>query len=212
MTRSEPERVATLLAGRVAEEVIFNEVSTGAQNDLERATAIVRQMIMEYGMSETLGPITLGRKHDQVFLGRDLGRDRDFSEEIAKSIDQEIRRTVDRCYRMAEELIIQNKEKLNLIAEALLEKEHWTQRRSPLLWRKSLAEIEEEGNWKKIEPKPKNPRRKKKEIANKVKVIFSLIKAKSAGNQEKKYNATTYNGDSSCDSKNRPRCAMWHLK
>ena len=68
LTRSELlERVATLLAGRVAEEVIFNEISTGAQNDLERATAIVRQMIMEYGMSDTLGPITLGRKHDQVF-------------------------------------------------------------------------------------------------------------------------------------------------
>ncbi|NMB35426.1 MAG: ATP-dependent metallopeptidase FtsH/Yme1/Tma family protein [Firmicutes bacterium] len=124
MTRSELlDRVATLLAGRVAEDVVFNEISTGAQNDLERATAIVRQMIMEYGMSDELGPITLGRKYEQVFLGRDLTRDRDFSEEIAKAIDKEIRRTVDRCYHMAEELIVRNREELDAIAEALLEKE-----------------------------------------------------------------------------------------
>ena len=175
LTRSELlERVATLLAGRVAEEVIFKEVSTGAQNDLERATAIVRQMIMEYGMSEALGPITLGRKHDQVFLGRDLGRDRDFSEEIAKSIDQEIRSTVDRCYNIAKELIIQNKEKLNLIAEALLEKETLDSTEiAALMEGKSLAELEEE---RKLEENKTEAKKileeKKKEIAGKVKVIF----------------------------------------
>jgi cell division protease FtsH len=124
MTRSELlDRVSTLLAGRVAEQVVLNEISTGAQNDLERATSIVRQMIMEYGMSEELGPITLGKKQGQVFLGRDLARDRDFSEEIAKAIDKEIRNIIDRCYRKAEETIRNNRDKLEQIANALLEKE-----------------------------------------------------------------------------------------
>jgi cell division protease FtsH len=124
MTRSELlDRVSTLLAGRVAEKLVFNEISTGAQNDLERATSIVRQMIMEYGMSEVLGPITLGKKHDQVFLGRDLARDRDFSEEIAKAIDQEIRRIIDMCYQRAQEILETNRDKLEVIAEELLRKE-----------------------------------------------------------------------------------------
>jgi len=175
MTRSELlDRVATLLAGRVAEQVVFNEVSTGAQNDLERGTAIVRQMIMEYGMSEALGPITLGRKHDQVFLGRDLARDRDFSEEIAKAIDKEIRRTVDRCYHMAEELIIQNRQKLDAIAEALLEKETLDATEiAALMEGKPLDAPDAEGKLK--EPNVEFKRvweDKKKEKASKVKVIF----------------------------------------
>lgn len=125
MTKSELlDRVTTLLAGRVAEKLVLNEVSTGAQNDLERATAIVRQMIMEYGMSDQLGPITLGKKqHEQIFLGRDLARDRDFSEEIARAIDKEIRATIDDCYKNAEELIRSNRSKLDLLAAALLEQE-----------------------------------------------------------------------------------------
>ncbi len=125
MTKSELiSRVTTLLAGRVSEKVVLNEISTGAQNDLERATAIVRQMIMEYGMSDQLGPITLGkRQYEQVFLGRDLTRDRDFSEEIARAIDMEIRSTMDDSYKHAEELIICNREKLELIANALIEQE-----------------------------------------------------------------------------------------
>ncbi len=124
MTRSELlERVSALLAGRVAEQAVLGEISTGAQNDLERSTSIIRQMIMEYGMSEELGPITLGKKQDQVFLGRDLARDRDFSEEIAKSIDKEIRKLVDKCYSSAQELIEEHREELEKIAQALLEKE-----------------------------------------------------------------------------------------
>ena len=125
MTKSELlDRVTTLLAGRVAEKVVLNEISTGAQNDLERATSVVRQMIMEYGMSEQLGPITFGRKqHEQVFLGRDLGRDRDFSEEIARAIDKEIRATIDDSYKKAEEIIIEGRAKLDLLANALIEQE-----------------------------------------------------------------------------------------
>lgn len=117
-------RITVLLAGRVAEKVVLNEISTGAQNDLERATSIVRQMIMEYGMSDRLGPITLGkRQFEQVFLGRDITRDRDFSEEIARSIDAEIRTTMDERYKEAEELIRTNRDKLERIAQALLEQE-----------------------------------------------------------------------------------------
>ena len=124
MTRSELlDRVSTLLGGRVSEKLVLNDISTGAQNDLERATSIVRQMIMEYGMSDTLGPITLGRKQDQVFLGRDLGRDRDYSEEIAKSIDQEIRKIMDNSYQRAQDILEEERPKLELIAQALLDKE-----------------------------------------------------------------------------------------
>ncbi len=124
MTKTEIlDRISTLLGGRVAEKLVLKDISTGAQNDLERATAIVRQMIMEYGMSDTLGPITLGRKQDQVFLGRDLGRDRDYSEEIAKSIDQEIRKTIDDCYQRAQDILEKESSKLELIAQALIERE-----------------------------------------------------------------------------------------
>lgn len=124
MTKTELlDRVSTLLGGRVAEKLVLKDVSTGAQNDLERATQIVRQMIMEYGMSDTLGPITLGKKQDQVFLGRDLGRDRDYSEEIAKAIDQEIRKTIDDCFQKAQDILEKESSKLERIAQALLERE-----------------------------------------------------------------------------------------
>lgn len=124
MTKTELlDRVTTLLGGRVAEKIVLNDISTGAQNDLERSTMIVRQMIMEYGMSDTLGPITLGKKHEQVFLGRDLARDRDYSEEIAKAIDQEIRATIDHCYQQAHDILVRERDKLERIAQALLDKE-----------------------------------------------------------------------------------------
>ena len=124
MTRTELlDRISTLLGGRVAEKLVLNDISTGAQNDLERATSIVRQMIMEYGMSDTLGPITFGKKHGQVFLGRDLARDRDYSEEIAKAIDQEIRKTIDDCYQKAQDVLEKELSKLEKIAQALLDRE-----------------------------------------------------------------------------------------
>ncbi len=171
MTRSELlDRVVTLLAGRVAEKVVFNEISTGAQNDLERATAIVRQMIMEYGMSDELGPITLGRKHEQIFLGRDLARDRDFSEDIAKAIDKEIRRMVVSCYHMAEELIIENREKLDAIAEALLEKETLdAEEIAVLIEGRALPELQEKEKTEETEDILENTR---DDRAGKVKVIF----------------------------------------
>ncbi len=145
MTRSELlDRVSMLLAGRVAEQTVLNEISTGAQNDLERATSIVRQMIMEYGMSDALGPITLGKKHDQVFLGRDLARDRDFSEEIAKAIDHEIRRIMESCYQKAQDIIENNRDKLELIAQSLLDRETLdAEEIKALIEGKSLEELDD---------------------------------------------------------------------
>jgi len=124
MTRSELlDRITQLLGGRVAEELVLQEISTGAQNDLERATALVRKMVMEYGMSEKLGPLTFGHKQEQVFLGRDIARDRNYSEEVASAIDQEVRRIIDECYAKARQILAENRDKLDLLAQTLLERE-----------------------------------------------------------------------------------------
>jgi len=116
-------QVTMLLGGRVAEKLVLNEISTGAQNDLERATELTRKMITEYGMSDELGPLTFGRKQEQVFLGRDISRDRNYSEAVAYSIDKEARRIIDESYREAENLLNNNMETLHLIAQTLMEKE-----------------------------------------------------------------------------------------
>lgn len=124
MTRSMLlNEIVVLLGGRVAEAIVLGDISTGAQNDLERATSIVRRMIMEYGMSDELGPLTLGRKTEQVFLGRDIARDRNYSEEVAFAIDKEVRKIIDASYNKAKELLEQNIDKLHLIAGSLMEKE-----------------------------------------------------------------------------------------
>lgn len=117
------ERLSVLLAGRVAEELTFKDVTTGAQNDLERATKIARQMVTEYGMSETIGPMTLGKKEQQVFLGRDFAENRNYSEEVAFQIDKEVEKIIDTAYSRAKELLVKNKSKLKKIANNLLEKE-----------------------------------------------------------------------------------------
>ncbi|PKM81411.1 MAG: cell division protein FtsH [Firmicutes bacterium HGW-Firmicutes-14] len=117
------DEIVVLLGGRVAESLVLGDISTGAQNDLERATSIARKMIMEYGMSEEIGPLTLGRKTEQVFLGRDIARDRNYSEEVASAIDKEVRKIIDKSYEKAEQLLNENMEKLHLIANTLMEKE-----------------------------------------------------------------------------------------
>jgi len=124
MTKSQLlDEVTMLLGGRVAEALVLKDVSTGAQNDLERATAVVRKMITEYGMSDELGPLTFGNKEEQVFLGRDLMRERNYSEAVAFSIDKEQRRIIEECYQKAEKLLSDNLEKLHLVAQTLMEKE-----------------------------------------------------------------------------------------
>jgi len=113
--------VVILMGGRVAESVVLNEISTGAQNDLQRATDIVRRMITEYGMSDELGPLTFGRRQEEVFLGRDLGHDRNYSDAIAFAIDQEAHTFVERCYDRAKDILETNIDKLHQVAERLME-------------------------------------------------------------------------------------------
>ncbi len=117
------DELAMLLGGRVAEEMLFGDVTTGAQNDLERTTKIARKMVCEYGMSDKIGPLTLGQKQGQVFLGRDFASHPDYSEEIAYVIDKEIRRMVDEAYDEAREILTKYRKKLDKIAKSLIEKE-----------------------------------------------------------------------------------------
>ncbi|NLM71432.1 MAG: ATP-dependent metallopeptidase FtsH/Yme1/Tma family protein [Synergistaceae bacterium] len=117
------DKICVLFGGRVAEELKFGDVTTGAGNDLERATQIARQMVTEFGMSEKLGLVKLGRKHSEVFLGRDIGEDRNYSDAIAYAIDQEVKAIIDSCYEKVRSILIENSEEMDMIAEALLERE-----------------------------------------------------------------------------------------
>ncbi len=115
--------ITGLLGGRAAEQIVFNEMTTGANNDLDRATDIARRMVCEYGMSEELGPITLGRRHGNPFLGRDIMEDRNYSEEVAFKIDQEVRRIIESCYDRAVGILTEHRAKMDEISELLLERE-----------------------------------------------------------------------------------------
>jgi cell division protease FtsH len=117
------DKLSVLLGGRVAEDIVFKDITTGAQNDLERATKLARQMVTEYGMSDSIGPITLGRKEHQIFLGRDISQERDYSEEIANKIDKEVSKIIENAYSRAKDILIKNKRKLKKIACNLMEKE-----------------------------------------------------------------------------------------
>ena len=115
--------IATMMGGRAAEELTFDEITTGASNDIKTATDLARKMVTKYGMSDELGPITFGHKSTHVFLGRDITEDRNYSEDIANKIDQEVRSLVESSYERARNLLTTHKDKLEKIAEVLLEKE-----------------------------------------------------------------------------------------
>ena len=117
------DQLAMLLGGRVAEEIVFQDPTTGASNDLERVTKIARKMVCEYGMSERLGPMALGEKVDQPFLGRDMGHNADYSEAVAAEIDQEIRRLVDEAHQEAWEICSTYRTELDAMVAMLIEKE-----------------------------------------------------------------------------------------
>jgi len=117
------DRIMVMLGARAAEELIFHECTTGAYDDLQRATGLARKMVMEWGMSTKLGPIALGKKHEQVFLGRDIMEERNYSEEVASQIDTEVRGIIDSCYAASYNLLETNIDKLHRLAEALLEHE-----------------------------------------------------------------------------------------
>lgn len=117
------DEIVGLLGGRVSEKLIMGDISTGAKNDIERATTIARKMVMDYGMSEKLGPISFGSGHDEVFLGRDFTKSKNYSDETETLIDSEVKRLIETAYHKAEELLTQNLSKLHAVAKALLEKE-----------------------------------------------------------------------------------------
>ncbi len=124
VTKSELlDELAMLLGGRVAEEMAFGDVTTGDQNDIERATKIARQMVMEYGMSDRLGPITLGHKHEQVFLGRDFVAEPNYSDEVAYQIDQEVRMLIEEAHGRARKILLEERKRLDVIARILIDKE-----------------------------------------------------------------------------------------
>jgi cell division protease FtsH len=116
-------RMTVMMGGRVAEELVFNEITTGAQNDLETATEMARRMVCEFGMSERLGSLTYGKRERQMFLGRDLFEERNYSEQTAVLIDEEVRRLVDSCYDRARKTLVEHRQQLDLLANTLLEKE-----------------------------------------------------------------------------------------
>lgn len=116
-------RITGLLGGRASEEVIFNELSTGAQNDLEVSTAIARRMVTRFGMSNRLGHLTFGHRQDQIFLGRDIIEERNYSDQTALVIDQEVQRIIDECYKRAKDELAKHIDRLKILAERLLEKE-----------------------------------------------------------------------------------------
>jgi cell division protease FtsH len=117
------EHVVTLLGGRVAEAIIFDDISTGASNDIERATGTVKSMVTKYGMSDKLGPISYGENHNEIFIGRDMGHVKNYSEKVASEIDEEIRRIVNECYVKVEKILQSNIDKLHQVAKTLIEKE-----------------------------------------------------------------------------------------
>lgn len=116
-------RIAILLSGRVAEELVFNDVTSGAANDLERATQTARQMVTELGMSDEIGLVKLGNKREEIFLGRDISEDRNYSEEIAYLIDQEVKSIIDSCYETAKGILSSRRDLMDRITSELLEKE-----------------------------------------------------------------------------------------
>ncbi len=124
LTRSQfNDMLATLLAGHVAEGLIFNEITTGAQNDIEEATKIARKMVTEYGMSDKLGPLTFGHKEEMVFLGREISEQRNYSEKVAQQIDEEVHNIIQHAHEVAKRILTENKPKLVQIAERLIAQE-----------------------------------------------------------------------------------------
>jgi cell division protease FtsH len=124
VTKSELKgKLAGILGGRAAEELVYNETTTGAENDLEAATDLARRMVCEFGMSEKLGHITVGKRQDQIFLGRDIIEEKNYSDQTALIVDQEVKRIIDEAYNRARAELEKHKDKLKLLAETLLEKE-----------------------------------------------------------------------------------------
>ena len=144
-------KITVGLGGRAAESIAFNQISTGAHDDLKNISALARAMVTQYGMSEALGPLTYGKRHEQIFLGRDIGEEKNYSEETAKVIDKEVKKLIDSCFTQAKSVLLEHKDRLKKFAEALLEKEVMTDTevRELLEINNNVAKVdasEEEGN------------------------------------------------------------------
>jgi len=120
------DNIAGLLGGRAAEKVALDDICTGATNDIERATELARRMVMEFGMSDMLGPMTFGTGSQEVFIGRDFGRARNYSEEVAAAIDKEVRQIIEDAFLRAQQILTENKAALERVTEVLLQKETLT--------------------------------------------------------------------------------------
>ncbi|MFO1488799.1 MAG: cell division protein FtsH, partial [Verrucomicrobiota bacterium] len=138
--------IAVTMAGRIAEEIVLEDISTGASMDIQQATQLARAMVCQYGMSEKLGMVQYGEEDEYVFLGREMGRQKSFSEHTAQAIDGEIKRIIDEAYEVARNIIFTNRDKLELIAKSLLEFETL-----------EGAQVEEIVRTGKFTPPPKNP-------------------------------------------------------
>ncbi len=117
------DTMAMTLGGRASEEIVFGEITTGASNDIEKVTATAKQMVMRFGMSEKLGPRVFGHDHGQPFLGREFSSEPDYSDEIAREIDDEIRRIVESAHRQAQEILTEHRAALDRISQVLLKRE-----------------------------------------------------------------------------------------
>ena len=138
--------LVTLLGGRVSEKIVFDDITTGASNDIERASEIARNMVTKYGMSDALGPISFGSGHDEVFLGKDYGTVRNYSEEIAKEIDQEVKAIIDRAYARCEEILTQHRDRLDALADYLIRHEKIGGEDFEKLMRGTLSEPQEDNS------------------------------------------------------------------
>ncbi|MGO1368157.1 ATP-dependent zinc metalloprotease FtsH [Senegalia sp. (in: firmicutes)] len=147
------EKIIELLGGRVAEKLVLDDISTGASNDIERATKIAKGMVTQYGMSDKLGPMTYGKNENEVFLGRDLGNSRDYSEEVASEIDHEMKHIIQKAYTAAMDLLTENIDKLHEVAQKLLEKETLNQKEFNAIFDEDI-EIKEA--YEETKEKPKN--------------------------------------------------------
>jgi cell division protease FtsH len=121
--KSAENDIAILMGGRSAEEIIFNMQTTGAGNDIEKATTLARKMVCEWGMSDNLGPLTYGRKEEAIFLGKEFNKRQDYSESTAVEIDEEVKKIVLENYKRAKSMLLANKDVLTILAQTLLEKE-----------------------------------------------------------------------------------------
>jgi cell division protease FtsH len=117
------DNIAVALGGRIAEELVFGQLSTGAGMDIQQLTQMARAMVTKYGMSDKMGPLQFGQQEELVFLGRELGEQRDYSEEVAEAIDSEVRSIVERAYGRVKQMLTENVQKLHAVASALIDRE-----------------------------------------------------------------------------------------